>query len=64
MNAWNSHLHDVKFQIVVLEKQMGLNRKTKDLIDWYHPSIHVSYRGEAASVIFLAAAMPFSRVVS
>ena len=64
MDAWNSHPQDVKFQIVVSEKQVGLNKKAKDLINWYHSSIYASYRGEAALVIFLAAATPCSRVVS
>ena len=64
MIAWNSHLHDPKLHIVVSEKQMGLNKKAKDLINWYHSSIYASYRGEAALVIFLAAATPCSRVVS
>lgn len=64
MDAWNSHPQDVKFQIVVSEKQMGLNKKAKDLINWYHSSIYASHRGESASVIHLAAATPCSRVVS
>ena len=43
---------------------MGLNKKAKDLTNWYHSSIYVSYRSDSASVIFLAAASPCSGVVS